>query len=290
MVKIFIGTNVIIIDYSQTIISSLMAELNGDTEAKLEVNLIRHMVINAIRSYHKKYSDEYGDLVIACDSRKYWRKDVFPYYKANRKKVRDNSGYDWNIIFDTINLLKRELKEFFPYKLVEVEGAEADDIIATLCKQTSDPILIISGDHDFMQLQKYPNVKQYSPVQQKYVKCKKDPKETLLEHIIRGDRGDGVPNVLTSDDSIVEGKRQRPIQSKKLALWLEDPKEMPQDPTFVTNFERNQTMIDLSRIPEDIETNIINTFKMQSIKDKSMLIDYFNEHKMKNMLELIEEF
>ena len=122
----------IIIDYSQTIISSLMAELNGDTEAKLEVNLIRHMVINAIRSYHKKYSGDFGDLVIACDSRKYWRKEVFPYYKANRKKVRDNSGYDWNIIFDTINILKAELKEFFPYKLVEVEGAEADDIIATL--------------------------------------------------------------------------------------------------------------------------------------------------------------
>lgn len=283
----------IIIDYSQTIISSLMAELNGDTEAKLEVNLIRHMVINAIRSYHKKYSGDFGDLVIACDSRKYWRKEVFPYYKANRKKVRDNSGYDWNIIFDTINILKAELKEFFPYKLVEVEGAEADDIIATLCKETQktqDPVLIISGDHDFMQLQKYPNVKQYSPVQQKYVKCKNDPKETLLEHIIRGDRGDGVPNVLTGDESIVEGKRQRPIQSKKLALWLADPKEMPQDPTFVTNFERNQTMIDLSRIPEDIESNIINTFKMQSIKDKSMLIDYFNEHKMKNMLELIEEF
>ena len=106
----------IIVDYSQTIISNLMAELGGRKDVELEVNLLRHMVINTIRSHYTKFKDEYGEMVIACDSKSYWRKEVFPFYKANRKKIREESGYDWNTIFDTINLLKSELKQFFPYR------------------------------------------------------------------------------------------------------------------------------------------------------------------------------
>ena len=143
----------IIVDYSQTIISNLMAELNGRKDVEIEINLLRHMVINTIRSYHVNFKDEHGELVIACDNKRYWRKDIFPYYKANRKKAREDSGYNWNAIFDAINTIKAELKEFFPYRLIEVERAEADDIIATLCKHITEPIMIVSGDHDFVQLQ-----------------------------------------------------------------------------------------------------------------------------------------
>ena len=287
----------IIVDYSQTVISNIMADIGNNKNAELEVNLIRHMVINTIRSHYKEFKDEYGDMTIACDSKKYWRKDFFPYYKANRKKVRQQSGHDWNLIFDTINMLKKELKDNFPWKVVEVEGAEADDIIATYVKNKhpNEPVVIVSGDHDFMQLQKYDNVVQWSPIKNKFVKCIGDPKDILFEHIIKGDKGDGVPNVLTEDDAIVEGRRQKPIHSKKLEMWKKDHTQMPQDSSFVSNYERNQTLVDLSRIPNNIETEIQLAFiKAEPPYDmemnKNILMDYFNQHKLNKMIESIEEF
>lgn len=293
----------IILDYSQTIISNLMAELGGRKDVDLEINLLRHMVINTIRSHYQKFKRDYGDLVITCDSRKYWRKEHFPYYKANRKKAREESGYDWNLIFDAINLIKNELKEFFPYKVIEVEGAEADDIIATICKWSQEnyvyegtvvshpkPILIISGDHDFIQLQKYNNIKQFSPIQKKFIKPESSSESYLLEHIIKGDKGDGIPNVLTQDDAIINGERQKPVSSKKLEQWVNDPSTMPNDVVFQRNFDRNKKLIDLNQIPKSIEEDIINNFTNYPLKDKSLILNYFIEHKMKLMIEHIEEF
>lgn len=280
----------IIVDYSQTIISNLMAEFNGRKDVDVEINLLRHMVVNTIRSYHVNFKDQYGELVIACDHKRYWRKDIFPYYKANRRKAREESGYNWNAIFDAINTIKAELKEFFPYRVVEVNGAEADDIIATLCKHVDQPIMIVSGDHDFVQLQKNPSVKQWSPITKKNIVCDSTPEQFLFEHIIKGDKGDGVPNVLTSDDAIITNVRQKPIQSKKMEMWYKDRSTLPTDVVFTKNFDRNQKLIDLSMIPEDIEQSIINTFNIHPLKDRSLILNYFIEHKMKNLMELLEDF
>lgn len=280
----------IIVDYSQTIISNLMAEFNGRKDVDVEINLLRHMVVNTIRSYHVNFKDQYGELVIACDHKRYWRKDIFPYYKANRRKAREESGYNWNAIFDAINTIKAELKEFFPYRVVEVNGAEADDIIATLCKHVDQPIMIVSGDHDFVQLQKNPSVKQWSPITKKNIVCDSTPEQFLFEHIIKGDKGDGVPNVLTSDDAIITNVRQKPIQSKKMEMWYKDRSTLPTDVVFTKNFDRNQKLIDLSMIPKDIEQSIINTFNIHPLKDRSLILNYFIEHKMKNLMESLEDF
>ena len=293
----------IIIDYSQTIISNLMAEIGSRTDVELDVNLLRHMVINTIRSHKVKFGREYGEIVIACDSKKYWRKQVFPYYKANRKKAREDSGFNWPVIFDAINLIKEELRDNFPYKVIEVEGAEADDVIASIVYwsldndlnegglfPTPNPLLIISGDHDFNQLQRYEHVKQYSPVQKKFVKPDTTPERAVLEHIIKGDKGDGVPNVLTADDAIVNGERQRPVSSKKLDEWVNDPSTMPKDETFVRNYQRNRLLVDLSYIPSEIQDTIINTFTNYTLNDRSKILNYFITHRMKMMMEHLEEF
>jgi len=267
-----------------------MAELNGRKDVEIEINLLRHMVVNTIRSYHVNFKDEYGELVITCDNKKYWRKEIFPYYKANRKKAREDSGYNWNAIFDAINTIKLELKEFFPYKVIEVERAEADDIIATLCKHITEPIMIVSGDHDFVQLQKYPNVKQWSPITKKNINCESTPEQFLFEHIVKGDKGDGVPNVLTQDDAIINNLRQKPIQSKKMEMWFTDPSTRPTDVVFVKNFDRNERLIDLTKIPKEIEESIINTYHIHNLKDRSLIIEYFMKHKMKNLMENLEDF
>ena len=294
---------VIVIDYSQTIISNLMAEIGNRRDVEIEVNLLRHMVINTIRSHKVKFSREYGDVVIACDSKKYWRKTYFPYYKANRKKAREESGLNWSLIFDTINTIKEELRQFFPYKVIEVEGAEADDIIATLAEWSFDndhkegtlvpepnPYLIISGDHDFIQLQKYKNVSQYSPIHKKFIKSDLTPEKYVIEHIVKGDKGDGIPNVFTHDDVFIKGERQKPVSTKRIKEWLDDPKTLPTDVVFQRNYHRNMQLVDFTYIPKDIKEQIINTFENQNGGDKSKLLDYFIANRMKMMLEHLEEF
>jgi hypothetical protein len=294
----------IIVDYSQTAISTLMGELRGRTDAEISTPLVRHMIVNALRSYKNKYGKEYGEIVIACDNKHYWRKKMFPYYKANRKKARDTSGFDWHAIFEALNQVKQELSEHFPYPVVEVESAEADDIIASLVLWTQDndvvqegldviaqPVLILSGDHDFTQLQRYKNVKQYSPIHKKWVKAEESIDKVVMEHILLGDKGDGVPNFLSPDDVFVSGGRQKPIRKKDLEEWKKLPISHWDGTQHETNIRRNANLVDLRNIPEDVKNNIINNYTSQKgVRDKSQLLNYFIAHKMKNLMEHITEF
>jgi len=295
----------IVVDYNQTAISNMMAEIGGRTDIEINVGLLRHMILNSLRGYKQKFGNEFGDLVIACDNHKYWRRDVFPYYKAGRKKAREESGHDWKAIFETLTMIRNEIDEFFPYKVVNVEGAEADDIIAVLAEwsQTNDlanpnpftegdpkPFLIVSGDHDFIQLQRYKNVKQFSPIQKKYVKPDTTPERYVLEHTIRGDKGDGVPNAFSPDNCFITGERQKPISTKKLNEWLDDPTTLPHDDEFKRNYDRNKMLVDFRNIPNSLKNDIVSFYENSPAKNKSKLLNFFIENKMKNMLELIEEF
>lgn len=281
-----------------------MAELRGRTDAEISTPLVRHMIVNAIRSYKNKYGNEFGNIVIACDNKKYWRKKMYPYYKASRKKTRDDSGFDWGAIFEALNLIKQELSEHFPYPLIEVDTAEADDIIASLVvwTQTNDlvqqglevvpqPVLILSGDHDFIQLQRYPNVKQYSPVLRKWVQAAGNPEHDLMEHILSGDKGDGVPNFLSPDDVFVSGGRQKPIKKKDLEEWRKLDVSHWDATSHAVNIKRNQQLIDLRYIPEDVVAGIIHSYVNQKdSRDRRHLLNYFITHKMKNLMENITEF
>jgi len=213
----------IIVDLNQIMISNLMVQINGRNAVELSEDLVRHMVLNSIRGINKKFRKDYGELVIASDGKHSWRKQIFPNYKANRKKNREKSGHDWETIFDVINRIKSELKEFMPYKLLELETAEADDVIAVFIRKIqrvvgpnhAKKILIVSGDKDFIQLHNE-YVKQYNPILNKYVGKDETPSIYIREHILKGDRSDGVPNILSDDNVFVEGRRQRPLSKKKL--------------------------------------------------------------------------
>ena len=293
----------IVVDYNQTAISSLMAELGGRRDVEINVPLVRHMIINSLRSYKRRFGDEFGEMVIACDNRHYWRRQYFPNYKAMRKKSRADSGFDWSAIFEALSLIREEIAEHFPYPVIDVDGAEADDVIATLAEysQTSntdglipgqEPFLILSSDHDFNQLQKWSNVKQYAPIQKKFVKLTESPEAVLMEHIIMGDKGDGVPNILSDDDTFINGQRQRPIRKDKVAEWkTQQPEEFITNDEMWRNFQRNRELVDLSRIPADIKTAIIDSYEAQSGKmDRSGLLNYFIANRMKNMMEVIGDF
>lgn len=269
-----------------------MMQMGSHTNMKIEESLVRHMILNSIRMYNNKFREEFGEMVIACDNSRYWRRDVFPYYKANRKKMRDATDLDWNAIFDCMKKIRAELTEYFPYRVINVDGAEADDVIGTLVEHFANdmmnPILILSGDKDFIQLQKYMNVKQYDPIRKKFI-SHNNPNNYIKEHIIKGDAGDGVPNFLSPDNCLVVGTRQKPITSKKLEMWLQmSPEQF--DNEMLRNYKRNQQLIDLSFIPEDVKQRVINEYEAQGGKSRVKLFNYFVSHKLKNLMENINEF
>ena len=282
----------IIVDLSQVMISNLMMQLGNHTNTEVEEDLLRHMILNSIRSYNMKFKDEYGEMIIACDDRNFWRRDIFPYYKANRKKSREKSELNWTQIFDSLHKIRDELKAFFPYRVIQVDAAEADDIIGSLVMKygdTNEKILILSGDKDFVQLQRYNNVKQYDPVQKKF-RTTNDPDRFIKEHIMRGDVGDGIPNFLSTDNCLVVGERQKPVASKKLDVWVNQKPEEFCDERMLRGYRRNQQLVDLSFIPQNVQENILSEYEAQAGKDRKNLFNYFIEKKLKNLIESINEF
>lgn len=283
----------IVLDLQQTMISNLMMQLGKHTNVELEEGLLRHMVLNSIRSYKQQFGNQYGELVIACDDKNYWRRQLFPYYKANRKKAREQSDIDWKTIFEFLNKMKEELKDFFPYRVIQVDTAEADDIIATLVQKLAVPafesILILSGDKDFIQLHKYSNVVQYDPVRKRWVQHN-DPDKYLQEHVMKGDQGDGIPNFLSSDNCLVIGQRQKPLRQSKIDQWLDKQPELFCTEEMLRNYKRNQQLIDLKYIPVDIQAKIIEQYNNQSDKKRDKLFNYFIKNKLKNLMESVGEF
>lgn len=281
----------IIFDYQQIAISNLMEQI-GSSKTPVDEGLVRHMILNTIRTYVKKFKNSHGpEVIIACDNRNYWRRDYFPHYKAGRKKARAASGHDWSSIFESLNKIREELKESSPYKVIDVDGAEADDIIGTLVQKYSatEKIMILSSDKDFAQLQRYPNVEQFSPILKKFIK-EPFPLVQLKQLIIRGDKGDGIPNILSSDDIFVVGSRQKPITESKIIKWLnQDPKEFCNDEMF-RNFTRNELMIDLTKVPIHLKEKILNTYESSKGKTKQEFMNYMIANRLKNLIEVAHEF
>ena len=282
----------IIVDLSQVMISNLMVQLGNHTNTEIEEELLRHMILNSIRSYNQKFKNEYGEMIIACDASNNWRRQIFPYYKANRRKNREKSELNWTHIFDTLSKVREELKEYFPYRVIQIDGAEADDIIGTLVDKfgnTSEKILIMSGYKDFVQLQRYMNVKQYDPVQKRW-RITNDPDRFVKEHIMRGDPGDGVTNFLSADNTFVVGARQKPLSQKKMDAWIHmDPREFC-DENMLRGYMRNQQLVDLTFVPENLRVQVLTEYETQAGKGRSKLFNYFIEKRLKNLLESINEF
>jgi len=297
----------IIIDYSGIAIAAIFSQ---DRPEEIEESLIRHMILNTLRRYNTKFRDEYGELVIACDSSS-WRKEVFSNYKAKRKTARKESDLDWNRLFTLINTVRDELHEFTHYPVIYSDRAEADDIIATLTESTQEfgkhePVMIVSSDKDFLQLQRYSNVKQFSPMKKSFAKVE-DPHFYKFEHVCRGDVSDGVPNILSGDETFVDGSRQKPMRAKKITEWYDTclsnshndsdlvesklRKSMGED-TY-RNYCRNKTVIDLDYIPKDIVESIQNNYDSQ-IKTKEIhksgFLNYLIEKRCNLLINSVRDF
>ena len=296
----------ILVDYSQVALSAILTfqrELKG-TESEVK-NLIRHVTLSTIKSYKKKYGKEYGELIICCDGRKYWRRDVFQYYKAGRKKARDASELDWTLIFDTLSEMRNDISKHFPWKVIHIDRAEADDVIAVMAKwsQTNgfvqqglmeDPqkVLILSSDGDFIQLQKWGNVSQYSPMQKKQIKAtQRELHEKFITHVVKaGD--DGIPNILSPDDIFLqEGVRQKRISSQRLDDFLEKGFDACRNDDERRNWHRNLQLIDFEFIPEDVAQSIVDAYlNNKPTGDKMSVMNYLIENRCRLLLDELDDF
>jgi len=296
----------ILVDYSQVALAAILTfqrELKG-TESEVK-NLIRHVTLATLKSYKKKYGKEYGELVICCDGRKYWRKEFFEFYKGMRKSNRDKSDLDWKLIFDTLSEMREDISQHFPYRVMHIDRAEADDIIAVMTQYLQEnlliqeglveepqKILILSSDKDFKQLQLYPTVKQWSPMQKKYITAtRKEIVEHKIEHIVKGDTGDGVPNILSKDDVFMKGERQKPMSAKRLQEFFDNGFTACRNDEERRNWHRNTTLVDFDHIPPDVKESIIVSYISSKPKgDKMSIMNYLMEHRCRLLLDEIEEF
>ena len=258
-------------------------KMNG---GEVSEDMLRHMILNSVRNYQKKYAPDYGEIVLCTDSSHTWRKDFYPLYKANRKKTRDASDLDWKMLFDTLQVVKEEIRDNFPYRYMYVEKCEADDIIAILVKHAREPVMIVSGDKDFQQLHKYDYVKQWSPNLNKLITCD-NPDLFLKEHILTGDKSDGIPNILSNDDCFVEGIRQTPLRKGIKDSYLRMTIE--KDDKYYRNYLRNQTLIDLEFIPQDIEDKILSEYE-NTTPVRGKVFDYLRTHRLNELLNHVEDF
>ena len=279
----------ILVDMNQISVASVMMHLHMTKISIPENNMVRHMILNSLRMYRTRFSSEFGELVLCYDSRHYWRRDFFPNYKANRKKSRERGPHDWDAIFECLNTIKEEIRTNMPYKFLEVYGAEADDIIATICSEYDEEIMILSGDKDFIQLQKFPNIKQYSPITKKMVNGI-NPVEYLKEHILKGDASDGVPNVLSPDNTFTDGLRQHPLTKKKRVSIMETLPFSSLPDEIKRNHQRNKKLIDLTFTPPELSDEILKTYRSSPFGDRSKLLNYFIQKRLRNLTESIGEF
>jgi 5'-3' exonuclease len=276
----------ILVDMSQIMMASIMMQMHISKKSEPDEEMVRHMILNSLRMYRTRFLSEFGEMVLCYDSRHYWRRDYFPEYKHSRRKSRGTDDKNWDIIFNCLNTIKEEIKSNMPYKSVEVYGAEADDVIATLCSESSNEVMILSGDKDFIQLQKFPNVKQYSPITKKMINGM-NPDDYLKEHVLKGDTSDGVPNVLSPDNTFVDGIRQRPLSKKKIATMVEG--DFPND-EVKRNYQRNKKLIDLTCSPDELRSEILDTYKSAPVNDRSKILNYFIKQRLKTLTESIGEF
>lgn len=275
----------ILTDFSQLCIAGYMMSIHGKAEGEIEV--FRHAVLNSLRLINNKHRRVYGQLILAVDTPDSWRKKYFPYYKASRKDAQQKSAINWGEVKSWINTIQAEVDESMQWPVIKVDGAEADDIIGTLARSAKSPTLITSADKDFIQLQiNNPHIKQWDSIHQRWV-SHDQPARYLFEHVVRGDLGDGIPNIYSQDDHYITkpGKAKKIMQTNLDRWWNEGIAEIKDLP----GFKRNMTLIDLRKTPVNIQADIAAKAALPA-KNKSKVIDYLITHRLRNLTPHLGDF
>ena len=256
----------------------------------------RHWVLNSLRQYNVKFRGDYGEMTICCDSPS-WRRDYFPHYKMNRKKKRAADDIDWDSVFQNFNETIEMIEDNFPYKVLRVDKSEADDIIAVSVKNfredSKEPVLIISSDKDFMQLKKHGNVKQYCPRNKNFINEVTDLEvinDNLLVHIITGDTSDGIPNIFSDDDSLVNEEKKQNRATKKRVEEVKNDIKSNNINKYSSAISRNTVLIDLDKIPQDVVSEILEHINKDRKGNMQKCFSYLMKNHYKELIKRIDDF
>lgn len=285
----------LLIDLSSIVINSVQGAI---TKEPLSLSMVRHCTLSQILYYKKKYKGYLTKTnkapILCVDSRHYWRKDMFKFYKQNRKKARKKSKMDWELFFEYFNIVKEELQIYVPYPYIHIAKCEGDDVMYILAMKSQEPVMIVSADKDMAQCQLHgKDIKQYSPKTKKLITLK-SLDYNIIEHILRGDSSDGIPNIKSDADVFLcDDKRQKQISTVMVndATKLDRTELICENKNQLEAFKRNQTLIDMSYIPEQYKKAILDEWKnVQENPPKNRLRKYFIEKRMRLLFNKIKEF
>lgn len=289
-----------LIDFSQIVLSTIMATYKPTD--LLTKELIRVIVLNTIRSNVKKHKTTHPRVVLCVDNGHggYWRKKKAWYYKYKRSTQRDESGWDFDTIFSAMSMIKEEIVKHTPYYVLDIDGLEADDHIGVLtkyCVEKNISVLITSSDGDFTQLHTSKLVKQWSPIQKKWIKPKHgSPEMDIMFKCIKGDKKDGIAPLKTANDHYThgDGRRAPPIRAEELRTLMtsskDELKRLLTDEQWGRYIE-NRELLDFEFIPDELRDNIIATYESYTPAPRSKLMMYFASHKdLNHLVEKMNEF
>jgi 5'-3' exonuclease len=284
-----------LLDFSQLGVSTILGVGKEPTNEYYLTNeqLCKHLIYNKIRAYNQKFSNQYGDMVICLEGKNNWRYESFQYYKHNRKTTKAEDVETWTELYRVLEATVNDLIEFFPFAVLRVNRTEADDVLATLARYINEPNIIISSDKDFMQLLSLPHVSQYDPRTEAMKKLDVTPEQYILEHVLGGDRSDGIPNILSPDNFFLcaDGVRQKSITKKYKEEFIGRLKNKELTNEEVKNFKRNSKLINLSEIPKEIKVAILEQYSRYEIKgNHKTLLNYFIENQYTAFVECVNEF
>lgn len=263
--------------------------------------LWRFMVLDAI--YQLMLRFEPSEVVLAVDNKNTWRKSYFPRYKESRKKKRDkDDGINWELIFGIMEKYQKELRHHFPFKVLKIRSAEADDIIAVIAMDGERDSIVSSNDEDFLQLCSA-RTQIWNPSKQKIMEVD-DPKKFLTMKCLTGQPKDDIFNVLTPDDWGItpqtEGKRKpglgavgaEKILNEGLENWLSKNKKEKFDVVVDAekNFKRNQILIDFAKIPNTIRDRVLKAYYEYNFPPPQNMYPFLKKYKMRGFVQEYPKF
>lgn len=252
---------------------------NNQFQSSHQINLFLHSFFTGLLTICNKIKQKYhsvDNLVITWDSRINNRKLIYPEYKGNRKPKTLEEAKDKTNHYSLLDKLRESLKTLGDWSDVEIEGYEADDIIAYFVKNSTydNNFIIVSSDNDFFQLLG-DRVIQYLPHRKEFyslINFKNEfddiiPEKYIYVKALCGDKGDNIKGI----NQIGIKKAIKMIKSGQcFTHWINTYKDV--------DLEMN---VELIRLP--FEENKINIKLPQSYFDKGSFINLFQTYGLQKL-------
>lgn len=205
--------SITIVDFSHLNVRNLFIALQQAQPKKKDglyiteqfIQYHKHLIFNSLQYIKNKFKNE---IILAIDGTNNWRKEVYPLYKANRSKAKEDNDVNFEEFFEETSKILTAIKDNFPFKVIKVDRAEADDIAGVIALEYGNEIdiTLVTSDHDWLQVLSHTMTRMWDPIK-KTNSLLSDFENTIINtdygrmsrftiiHSLIGDKGDGVPTI-----------------------------------------------------------------------------------------------